>query len=89
MYLLCHNDNYKIIEDEKTLMNKLLVLTFEWCQDEAYMGPSYQELFYEAVEDHNFGSIAQVFSIEPMTQNTYNDFTCCDSGTQFCLKRIY
>ena len=89
MYLLCHNDNYELIQDKKTLMNKLLVLTFEWCQDEIYTGPSYKELFDEAVEDHNFASIAQVFSIEPITQNGYNNFTYCDIGTQFCLKRIY
>jgi len=89
MYLLHHNGNYEVIKDEKTLMNKLLVLTFEWCQDEIYEGPPYKELFDEAIENHNFCDIAQVFSITPMKKSAYNNFTFCNIGTEFCLERIY
>ena len=89
MYLLCHNDNYEVIEDEKELMKRLLVLTFEWCQDESYEGPSYKELFDEAITNHNFAGIAQVFSIKPIVTTDYNNFLTCETGKRFLLERIY
>ena len=91
MYLLTshRNDTYELVKNEEELMHKLLVLTFEWCQSKIYRGPSYQELFDECVANKNFADIAQVFSVKPMVDKHYNDFTSASVGRRFCLERVY
>lgn len=89
MYLLCHDYNCEMIKDEKELMKRLLALTFEWCQEEYYKGPSYKELFDEAVANRNFAGIAQVFSIKPIVTTDYNNFPTCETGKRFLLERVY
>ena len=87
-YLVLNKDKFEMMDNLQDVQTKALVATFEWCQDPAYEGDDWRELYKECMENADFGDIIKVYEIKPIKAKDFTEFDYCDVGDKFQLKRV-
>lgn len=87
-YLVLNKDTFEMMDDLSDVQTKALVATFEWCQNPAYVGDDWHELYKECMEDKNFGDIIKAYEIKPIKAKDFTEFDYCRVGDTFQLKRV-